>query len=34
MGDRLNITLQSFSPNQPNFIADIVGWIKEKMMED
>lgn len=26
--------LQTFSPSQPNLIADIVGWMKEKMMEE
>ncbi|MEP0880578.1 NACHT domain-containing protein [Trichocoleus sp. ST-U3] len=26
--------LQTFSPSQPNLIADIVNWIKEKMMEE
>lgn len=26
--------LQTFSPSQQNLIADIVGWIREKMMED
>ncbi|MBE9226877.1 hypothetical protein IQ264_15730 [Phormidium sp. LEGE 05292] len=26
--------LQTFSPTQPNLIADIVGWIREKMMEN
>jgi hypothetical protein len=26
--------LQTFSPTQPNLVADIVSWIREKMMED
>ena len=26
--------LQTFSPTQPNLVADIVNWIREKMMED
>ncbi|MFB2967636.1 hypothetical protein ACE1CD_01560 [Aerosakkonema sp. BLCC-F183] len=26
--------LQTFSPTQPNLIADIVGWMREKMMEN
>ncbi|MFB2878394.1 HEAT repeat domain-containing protein [Floridanema aerugineum] len=26
--------LQTFSPSQPNLIADIVGWMREKMMEN
>ncbi|MEP0858862.1 NACHT domain-containing protein [Trichocoleus sp. DQ-U1] len=26
--------LQTFSPNQPNLVADIVSWIREKMMEE
>ncbi|MFB2935863.1 HEAT repeat domain-containing protein [Aerosakkonemataceae cyanobacterium BLCC-F154] len=28
------IGLQTFSPSQPNLIADIVGWMREKMMEE
>ncbi|XWK87003.1 MAG: HEAT repeat domain-containing protein [Phormidium sp.] len=28
------IGLQTFSPSQPNLIADIVGWMREKMMEN
>ncbi|WP_374877936.1 HEAT repeat domain-containing protein [Microseira sp. BLCC-F43] len=28
-----DIPLQTFSPSQPNLIADIVGWMREKMME-
>ncbi|MBE9229744.1 NACHT domain-containing protein [Phormidium sp. LEGE 05292] len=28
------IGLQTFSPTQPNLIADIVGWMREKMMEN
>ncbi len=31
--DRLDILLQSFSPNQLNLIANIVGWIRKNMME-
>ncbi|HEY9301415.1 MAG TPA: hypothetical protein VIQ31_34635 [Phormidium sp.] len=27
-------SLQTFSPNQPNLIVDIVGWMIEKMMEE
>ncbi|HEY9852272.1 MAG TPA: hypothetical protein V6D28_22550, partial [Leptolyngbyaceae cyanobacterium] len=27
------IGLQTFSPSQPNLIADIVGWMRKKMME-
>ncbi|MCL1464649.1 HEAT repeat domain-containing protein [Argonema galeatum] len=26
--------LQTFSPSQPNLIADIVGWMREKMIEN
>ncbi|MBD1834539.1 NACHT domain-containing protein [Cyanobacteria bacterium FACHB-472] len=26
--------LQTFSPSQPNLVADIVSWIREKMMEE
>ncbi|MFE1745380.1 NACHT domain-containing protein [Coleofasciculus sp. H7-2] len=26
--------LQTFSPSQPNLIADIVGWIRKKIVED
>lgn len=26
--------LQTFSPSQPDLIADIVGWMREKMMEE
>jgi HEAT repeat protein/energy-coupling factor transporter ATP-binding protein EcfA2 len=28
-----DIPLQTFSPSQPNLIAEIVAWIREKMME-
>ena len=28
------IGLQTFSPTQPNLIADIVGWMREKMIEN
>jgi hypothetical protein len=31
--DRLDILLQSFSPNQLNLIANSVGWIRQNMME-
>ncbi|MCL1471333.1 HEAT repeat domain-containing protein [Argonema antarcticum] len=27
-------SLQTFSPSQPNLIADIVGWMREKMIEN
>ncbi|MBW4682480.1 MAG: HEAT repeat domain-containing protein [Microcoleus vaginatus WJT46-NPBG5] len=33
VSDQANIPLQSFSPNQPNLIADIVGWIRGIVME-
>ncbi|MBD1944735.1 HEAT repeat domain-containing protein [Coleofasciculus sp. FACHB-712] len=26
--------LQTFSPTQPNLVADIVSWVREKMMEE
>ncbi|MBD1940275.1 HEAT repeat domain-containing protein [Microcoleus sp. FACHB-68] len=33
VSDQTNIPLQSFSPNQPNLIEDIVGWIRRIVME-
>src|SRR6476469_3747590 len=33
ISDKPNIPLQSFSPNQPNLIEDILGWLRAKVME-
>ncbi|MBD2039878.1 HEAT repeat domain-containing protein [Microcoleus sp. FACHB-672] len=33
VSNQSNIPLQSFSPNQPNLIEDIVGWIRRIVME-
>lgn len=31
--DAADISLPTFSPSQPNLIANMVGWMREKMME-
>jgi type II secretory pathway predicted ATPase ExeA/HEAT repeat protein len=34
VSEKVNIPLQTFSPSQPNLIADIVGWMMERMLEE
>lgn len=34
VSDQPHIPLQSFSPNQPNFIANLVGWIRRMVIEN
>ena len=34
ISDKPNIPLQSFSPNQPNLIDDILAWLRAKGMEE
>ncbi|MBD1921382.1 HEAT repeat domain-containing protein [Microcoleus sp. FACHB-831] len=34
VSSQADIPLQSFSPSQPNLVTDIVGWIREKLLED
>lgn len=34
ISNQLNIPLQSFSPNQPNLVVNVVGWIREIVLEN
>lgn len=34
VSEKVDIPLQTFSPSQPNLIADIVGWMMEKMLKE
>ncbi|WP_144017787.1 HEAT repeat domain-containing protein [Planktothrix sp. PCC 11201] len=34
VSEKVDIPLQTFSPSQPNLIADIVGWMMERMLEE
>ncbi len=34
LSNQPNIPLQSFSPNQPNLVVNVVGWIREIVLEN
>ena len=34
ISDQPNIPLQSFSPNQPNRVVNVVGWIRGIVLEN
>jgi hypothetical protein len=34
ISDQPNIPQQSFSPNQPNLVVDLVGWIRKSVLEN